>query len=327
MADVVCLGELLIDFVPTTTGVSLGQAETFRKAAGGAPANVAVGLARLGVSSAFLGKVGEDGFGHFLADTLAAADVDVSPLRFHPTVRTTLAFVSLAADGDREFLFYREPGADTLLAPADIDPAHLLGAKVLHYGSISLISEPSRSATLHAIELARSHGVRLSYDPNLREALWPSRDAAREGLMLGLRHAETMKISEEEVVFLSGREDLEGGVRALWHEGLTLVAVTRGAAGSHWFTRDADGAVPGLPVAAIDTTGAGDAFMAGLLAGLLDQPGAIGDKAALDRICRMANASGALATTRRGAIPAMPDRAALAGLMGAEWNTSVISSS
>lgn len=315
MADVVCLGELLIDFVPTTTGVSLGQAETFRKAAGGAPANVAVGLARLGVASAFMGKVGEDGFGRFLADTLAEAGVDVSPLRFDKA-RTALAFVSLAADGDREFLFYRDPGADTLFAPGDIDPGDIAGAKVLHYGSISLIGEPSRSATLHAIELSRSHGVRRSYDPNLREALWPSRDAAKTGMRLGLQHAEIVKISEEEVVFLSGHEDLESGVRALWHDGLALVAVTLGAAGSHWFTSNADGVVPGLPVAAIDTTGAGDAFMAGLLAGLIETPTAIEDGRALDRICRIANAAGALATTRRGAIPAMPDRAAIATLLG-----------
>ena len=315
MADIVCLGELLIDFVPTTTGTTIGQAETFRKAAGGAPANVAVGLARLGVASAFMGKVGEDGFGRFLADTLAQAGVDISPLRFDPA-RTALAFVSLAADGDREFLFYRQPGADTLFAPADIDRAAIAGAKVLHYGSISLITEPSRSATLRAIELAQAHGVRLSYDPNLREALWPGRAAAREGLLLGLRSAEIMKISEEEVLFLSGREELEEGVRALWHDRLALVTVTRGAAGSHWFTRGADGAVPGLPVAAIDTTGAGDAFMAGLLAGLLDLfPDPYGDGAALDRVCRTANAAGALATTKRGAIPAMPDRAELARLL------------
>lgn len=314
MADVVCLGELLIDFVPTTTGVSLAEAETFRKAAGGAPANVAVGLARLGVASAFMGKVGEDGFGHFLADTLAAFGVDVSPLRFDKA-RTALAFVSLAADGDREFLFYRDPGADTLFAPEDIDPATISGAKTLHYGSISLITEPSRTATLHAIDLARQHGVRRSYDPNLREALWPGRAAARDGLTLGLKHAEIIKISEEEVYFLSGREDLESGVRALWHDDLMLVAVTLGSLGSRWFTRDADGVVPGFQVAAIDATGAGDAFMAGLLAGLHNEPGAIGDKAALDRICRSANASGALATTKRGAIPAMPDRAALSLLL------------
>jgi len=316
VAEVICLGELLIDFVPTVTGVGLAGAETFRKAAGGAPANVAVGLARLGVSSAFLGMVGEDGFGHFLADTLREAGVDVGQLRFTKASRTALAFVSLAADGDREFLFYRDPGADTLLSPDDISAEDIASAKMLHYGSISLIGEPSASATMHAVALARRLGVRRSYDPNLREALWPGREAARAGLRRGLQEAEIVKISEEEVSFLSGRDEIEAGVRALWHDELLLVAVTRGRAGSCWFTRDSSGAMPGFTVAAIDATGAGDAFMAGLLAGLIERPAAFDYPVALNQICLSANAAGALATTIRGAIPAMPDRAAVAALMG-----------
>lgn len=316
MADVICLGEVLIDFVPTVTGLGLADADTFRKAAGGAPANVAVGLARLGVASAFLGMVGEDGFGRFLVDTLQAAGVDTGPLRFTAAARTALAFVSLAEDGDREFLFYREPGADTLLAPGDVAASDIAQAKLLHFGSISLIAEPSASATLHAVGLARQLGVRRSYDPNLREALWPGAEAARAGLLRGLREAEIVKISEEEVRFLTGRDELEAGVRALWHDELSLVAVTQGRAGSRWFTREASGSAPGFAVAAVDATGAGDAFMAGLLAGLIERPGAVGDGAALERICRYANACGALATTVRGAIPAMPDRDSVARLMG-----------
>ena len=211
LVDVVCLGEMLIDFVPTVTGVGLDGANTFRKAAGGAPANVAVGVARLGGSSAFMGKVGEDGFGRFLADTLAQAGVDIGPLLFAPGAPTSLAFVSLAPDGDREFLFYRHAAADTLFAPEEVDEAAIRGCKVLHYGSISLIAEPCRSATLHAIELARQHGVRRSYDPNLRLALWPDAAAAREGMRLGLRHAEIVKIGVEEVEFLTGETDVARG--------------------------------------------------------------------------------------------------------------------
>lgn len=315
MADVVCLGELLIDFVPTVTGIGLADAETFRKAAGGAPANVAVGLSRLGVSSAFMGMVGEDGFGHFLADTLARDGVDVAPLRFTKRASTALAFVSLAPDGDREFLFYRDPGADSLFAPEDVDEASIAGAKLLHYGSISMIAEPARSATLHAIGLARAHGVRRSYDPNLREPLWPGREDARAGLLLGFEHAEIVKISEEEVRFLSGRTDAEAGVRALWHDGLALVTVTYGKHGCRWFTQDKSGAVPGFTVAAVDATGAGDAFMAGLLTGLLETRDPVLSEASLDRICRFANAAGAIATTSRGAIPALPSRAALDRLL------------
>ena len=315
MAEIVCTGELLIDFVPTVTGVGLEGAETFRKAAGGAPANVAVGVARLGVTSAFMGKVGEDGFGHFLADTLAGAGVDTGPLLFAAGAPTSLAFVSLAADGDREFLFYRHTAADTLFAPEEVDEAAISGCKVLHYGSISLIGEPSRSATLHAIERARQHGARRSYDPNLRLALWPDAAAARAGLLLGLRQAEIMKIGAEEVEFLTGEADVERGVRSLWHDEMLLVAVTAGKAGCTWFTREASGVVPGYAVAAVDTTGAGDAFTAGLLAEWVRTPEPLADRATLDRICRVANAAGAVTTTSRGAIPSLPDRAAVDRLM------------
>ena len=315
MAEIVCVGELLIDFVPAAAGLGLDTAETFRKAAGGAPANVAVGLSRLGVASAFMGKVGEDKFGHFLADTLADAGVDVSSLLFEPGAPTSLAFVSLAADGDRSFLFYRHRAADILFAPEDVDEAALSRCKVLHYGSISLIEDPCRSATLHAIERARDLGVRRSYDPNLRLALWPDPAAAKAGLLLGLQHAEIMKISEEEVEFLTGETDMARGVRALWHDEMCLVAVTLGAQGCRWFTRDKEGMVPGYEVDAIDTTGAGDAFMAGLLAEWLRQGQPIEDELALDGVFRLANAAGAATTTSPGAIPSLPDREAVHRIM------------
>lgn len=314
MADVVCLGELLIDFVPTVTGTDLRGAETFRKAAGGAPANVAVGLARLGVPTAFLGKVGEDGFGHFLAGTLAEAGVNTASLRFDGAARTALAFVSLAANGERDFLFYRQPSADMLYTPEEVDEAAIARARVLHIGSISLIAEPARAATLHAVALARKHGLRVSYDPNLRLPLWPGAEAAREGLRLGLREAEIVKIGEEEVEFLTGERDPLAGARALWHDRMILMAVTRGASGCLWLTREAQGEVPGFAVEPVDTTGAGDAFTAGLLAGLLDQglaPGALSQPGVLDSLCRFANAMGALTTTARGAIPSIPGRNAV----------------
>ena len=317
MADVVCLGELLIDFVPLETGSDLRGADAFRKAAGGAPANVAVGLARLGVSSAFMGQVGRDGFGRFLADTLAASGVDVSPLRATAAAPTMLAFVSLAADGEREFLFYRSPSADMLFAPEDVDEAALAAAKVLHVGSISLIAEPSRSATLHAIALARRHGVRVSYDPNLRLALWPDAEAARAGLRLGLRHAEIVKIGADEVQFLTASTDPVAGARALWHEGIVLMAVTRGGDGCVWLTRDAQGELPGFAVPAVDTTGAGDAFMAGLLAGVLDHLDGTPDPDRVGAACRFGNAMGALTTTARGAIPSIPGRPAVEAFLAA----------
>ncbi|WP_145135111.1 PfkB family carbohydrate kinase [Roseomonas gilardii] len=310
MADVVCLGELLIDFVPTVTGTDLRGVEAFRKAAGGAPANVAVGLARLGISAAFLGKVGDDSFGHFLAGTLAEAGVDIASLRYDGGARTALAFVSLAANGERDFLFYRHPSADILYEPGEVDEAAIARARILHFGSISLIAEPARSATLHAVALAKRHGLRVSYDPNLRLPLWPDAAAAREGMLLGLRAAQIVKIGEEEVEFLTGLSDPVAGARALWHDDLTLMAVTRGAAGCLWFTRGEQGHVPGFVVETVDTTGAGDAFAAGLLAALIDQPGML-DGVSLASACRFANAMGALTATSRGAIPSIPDRQAV----------------
>jgi fructokinase len=306
MADVVCLGELLIDFVPTVTGTSLIEAPAFKKAPGGAPANVAVGLARLGVASAFMGKVGDDPFGRFLAQTLAEAGVDTAPLCFTDQARTALAFVSLRADGEREFMFYRHPSADMLFTPDEVDEGALRAAKALHYGSISLISEPSRSATLHAIAIARGAGCLISCDPNLRLALWPDAEAARSGLQLAMREAELIKISDEELRFLTGSDDPAEARRQLWHDRLEVMVVTLGATGCVYFTPGHDGVVAGFSVQAIDATGAGDGFVAGLLQGLARDRAAARDTQRLREICRLACAVGALTTTERGAIPALP---------------------
>jgi len=306
MTEAITLGELLIDFVPTVSGVTLIEAPAFQKAPGGAPANVAAGLARLGVSVGFMGKVGDDAFGHFLAQTLADVGVEVSALRFSPGARTALAFVSLRADGEREFMFYRHPSADMLYTPAEVDVGYIRQARLLHYGSISLIAEPSRSATLRAVETAREAGLLLSYDPNLRLNLWPDAQAARQGILLGWPLAQVIKVSEEEAAFLAGTGDVEAAARRLWHPELRLLVVTLGRNGCHYFTPQFSGHVPGFAVEAVDTTGAGDGFVAGLLKGLLEQPAAFDNQAMLRDICRYANAVGAITTTRRGAIPALP---------------------
>src|SRR5918999_4614042 len=306
MADVVCIGELLIDFVPTITPTTLVSAPAFKKAPGGAPANVAVGLARLGVQSAFMGKVGDDPFGHFLVETLAGAGVDVAPVRYSREARTALAFVSLRADGDREFMFYRHPSADMLFEPVELDAQAIQGAKLLHYGTISLISEPSRSATLRAIELAREAGCIVSCDPNLRLALWPDRHAAREGLLEAIAQTQVVKLSDDELRFLTGSDNPAVAKEELWHDRLELMVVTMGAAGCVYFTSDFSGVVLGFGVEAIDATGAGDGFVAGLLHGLLADWDGRKDEACVRSICRTANAVGALATTERGAIPALP---------------------
>jgi fructokinase len=315
MAEVVCMGELLIDFVSTESGVSLVDAPAFKKAAGGAPANVAVGLSRLGVSSAFMGKVGDDEFGRFLAQTLDENGVDTTPLVFSKDARTALAFVSLTADGERDFMFYRHPSADMLFESVEVDTNAIRRAKLFHYGSISLIGDPSRSATLHAVEVAQEAGLVISYDPNLRLPLWPAEEAARKGMMLGWEHAQIIKASAEELRFLTGEGDLARSVKQLWHPALWLLVVTIGRNGCHYFTEKADHRVTGFQVDAIDTTGAGDGFVAGMLMGLVRRPDVWKDKAALEDVLVFANAVGALTTTKRGAIPALPTLSAVSELI------------
>jgi fructokinase len=307
MPDVICLGELLIDFVPTVTGTDLISAPEFKKAAGGAPANVAVGLQQLGINAGFMGKVGDDAFGHFLIKALTDKGVDTASVQYTDEARTGLAFVSLKADGDREFMFYRHPSADMLLCPSEIDDEVIKAAKVFHYGSITLIDEPVRSATLHAIDVAADAGCLISYDPNLRLALWPDEASAKAGLLLGLAKANIVKISEEEVEFLTGINDLEEGKNKLWHDSLQLMVITRGSKGCCYYTTKYQGEVESFNVKAVDTTGAGDGFVAGLLQGILKDPESLNNQASLQALCRFANAVGAITTTERGGIPSLPN--------------------
>lgn len=311
------LGELLIDFVPDQKGVSLAEARSFSKQPGGAPANVAVGLSRLGVRSGFLGKVGDDPFGRYLVDVLAADGVDVSQVKTDPEARTALAFVALTDAGDRDFMFYRHPSADMRHRPDEIDADYVAGARMLHVGSISLIQEPSRSATLRALDIAAEAGSLVSYDPNLRLPLWPSVQAAKDGIRSIWRKANVIKISDDELEFLTGSRDISAA-RTLRHDRLRLLVITRGGAGVSYMTPKAEGDVPGFKVDTIDTTGAGDAFMAALLAGLSAAPGVDEDAVALEELMRRANAYGALTTTRAGAIQGMPSATELQAFLERE---------
>ena len=299
---IVSFGELLIDFVALETGVSVGDASGFEKKPGGAPANVAVAVAKLGQPSAFLGQVGDDPFGHHLDSVLRAEGVDTRGLRFSSAARTALAFVSLRADGERSFVFYRQPSADMLMTPEDVALDVIDGQDIFHFGSITLISEPSRSATLAAVNYARERGLTISYDPNLRLSLWEDEATARAGLLSGLADAHSVKVSDEELEFLTGERDAS----ALWRDGMRWIVVTHGAKGATLYTRDAIIYAPGFSVSAVDTTGAGDGFVAGLLVGLVERGMA---HAMLPEILRFACAVGAITTTARGAIPALPTRA------------------
>ena len=308
MSDVICLGELLIDFAPTQSGVSLQAVEGFKKLPGGAPANVAVGLKRFGVDSAFMGKVGNDAFGHFLAETLEREGVDTGSLHFSDEARTALAFIALGEDGEREFMFYCHPSADMLLRPEEIDVAAIRAAKLIQFGSLSLRPVPVREATLHALDAAREAGCLISYDPNLRLSLWSDEQAARDGLLLGLAQADIVKISEDELEFLTGNKDLEASPGEIGHQGLRLLVVTRGKRGCWFWTPAASGEVASFEIESVDTTGAGDGFVAGLLQGIAGNPAVLEQPDAIRALCRFANAAGALTATATGAIPALPDR-------------------
>ncbi|XP_061361097.1 probable fructokinase-7 [Gastrolobium bilobum] len=311
---VVCFGEMLIDFVPTVGGVSLAEAPAFKKAPGGAPANVAVGISRLGGSSAFIGKVGADEFGYMLTDILKQNNVDTSGMRFDSNARTALAFVTLRADGEREFLFFRNPSADMLLHESELDKNLIKQARIFHYGSISLIDEPCKSAHLAAMNIAKNSGCILSYDPNLRLALWPSAEAARKGIMSIWDQADVIKISEDEITFLTGGDDPYDDnvvLKKLFHPNLKLLIVTEGSEGCRYYTQEFRGRVAGVKVKPIDTTGAGDAFVSGILYSIASDQSILKDEKRLRMALYFANICGAITVTERGAIPALPTKEAV----------------
>ena len=306
---VVCLGEILIDFVARESGVSVGEAASFQRAMGGAPANVAVGVARLGGSAAFIGCVGDDPFGQFLAAALRSEGVAASGLQTTAAARTTLAFVSLDATGERSFIFFRQPGADLQLAAAELDQALLARARIFHYGSFSLSGEPAAKATRAALSRARATGALISFDPNLRLHLWPNATAARQAILPLIDQADLLKLSAEELPILAA----DGEARSLWRDSLQALIVTAGPRGARLITAAGEWELPAFAVPTVDTTGAGDAFVAALLARLLEQPDAL--REAPEETLRFASAAGALATTARGATTAMPDRDAIAALL------------
>lgn len=315
---IVCLGELLIDFVPEVNGQALADVTSFQRAAGGAPANVAAAVAKLGGDARFIGKIGRDPFGDYLVRTLDEVGVHTAVVQTDEA-KTGLAFVSLRADGERDFLFFRDPAADMLLRADEVQAQWLEDAAVYHFGSVSLIAEPCRTATLDAARRAREFGALVSYDPNVRLALWPSADAARAEILAQLPLADVVKVSEEEVEFLLG-VDATTGAQQLLQRGPKMIIITLGPGGCRVVTARQDVVIPGTPVAAVDTTGAGDSFVGGMLYQLVSlgaTPATIVDvlaeTGAAEQVFAFANRVGAITTTRRGAIPALPTLAEVQG--------------
>ena len=307
MPKALCIGELLIDFVSTTPDVTLAEAPGFVKAPGGAPANVAVGLAKLGVDAGFIGKVGADPFGDFLTETLQQNNVDTTYLIAGETSRTTLAFVATRSDGMKDITFYRHPGADIQLSPDEIDVDYIHSTELFHYGSVSLSHSPTREATLKAIQCAKSTGAFISYDPNLRLMLWGNADDAKHWIWEVMSHADVVKISEEEWEFVTGDIELKQGIERILGLGVKLLVVTLGERGCYYTNGNVEGSVDGFAVEVVDTLGAGDAFVAAMLTQLMTHANIESlEKDKFDAIMQYANAAGALATQKVGVIPALP---------------------
>ena len=304
--DVVALGELLIDFTPA--GLSSAGMRLFEQNPGGAPANMLTAVSRVGLKTAFIGKIGADMHGDFLRSALDSVSIDTSGLITDPSVFTTLAFVSLSITGERAFSFARKPGADTRLSIDEINKDILSDTKIFHVGSLSLTDEPSRSATFEAVKLAKEAGAIISYDPNYREPLWDNVDKAMEMMRLMSEFADIMKISDEETSLLTPyKEPLEAG-KYLVERGRKLVVVTLGEKGALVVSKAGYVEVPGFKSNVVDTTGAGDSFWGGLLARFLSENmdlDNISSKQMYD-IARFGNAVASLCVEKRGGIVSIP---------------------
>ena len=312
MADILSMGELLIDFTP------VGQTEDgrllFARNPGGAPANVAVQAKRAGVSAGFLGRVGKDMFGDFLVSTLKDCGVETQGLSQDPDYATTLAFVQLNDQGDRDFSFYRNPGADTRLSFEGTDLSLLDNCKLLCFGSLLMTAEPSRSAVEQLVDYARKQGKITAYDPNWRPPLWKGREEEGIARMKSLiPKADIMKVSDEELALLTGKDSVEEGAWALLEQGVSLVVVTMGPKGCRAYTPGNTLEKNTYDTHVKDTTGSGDSFFGALLAKIVlsgKRPAQLSQEELADFV-DFANAAGAVCATKTGAIPALPETEAI----------------
>lgn len=303
--DVIALGELLIDF--TMNGQSEQGNNMFEACPGGAPCNVLALLNKMGKKTAFIGKVGKDQFGALLRDTITEAGIDASNLMVDENVNTTLAFVHTFPDGDREFSFYRNPGADMMLTADEVNPEVVKDTKVFHFGTLSMTHEGVREATKKAVEIAKANGCLVSFDPNLRPPLWRSLDLAKEQMEYGFGKCDILKISDNEIQFVSGKEDYDEGIAYLQETyNIPLILLTMGKDGSRAYYKGMRVERPGFSVKAIETTGAGDTFCGSSLNYLVDHDFENLTEEQLGEMLTFANAAAALVTTKKGAIKAMP---------------------
>jgi fructokinase len=314
--DVTALGELLIDF--TENGLSSQGNYLLEANPGGAPCNVLAMLAKLGKKTAFIGKVGDDFLGRHLKDVVEAVGIDTRNLLLDDQVHTTLAFVHTYPDGDRDFSFYRNPGADMNLRAQEVDGELIAQSKIFHFGSLSLTHPGVREATKKALAIAKEQGCLISYDPNLRPPLWNTLEEAKEQIAFGMTQCDIMKISDNEIQWFTGEEDYDAGIRILqetYHIPLILLSMGRDGSRAYYKGMKVEVA-PFLQENTIETTGAGDTFCACVLGYVLDHGLDALTEQDLQAMLRYANAAASLITTRKGALRVMPSREDVAQLLG-----------
>lgn len=312
--DVIAMGELLIDF--TMNGQSEQGNNLFEACPGGAPCNVLALLNKMGKKTAFFGKVGKDQFGTLLRGTLDEAGIDTSHLLTDDEVNTTLAFVHTFPDGDRAFSFYRNPGADMMLTEDEVDTEFISQAKIFHFGTLSMTHDGVRAATKKAVKAAKESGALISFDPNLREPLWSSLELAKEQMEYGFGQCDILKISDNEIQFVSGMEDYDDGIRYLQEKyHIPLILLTMGKNGSRAYYKDMRVEQSGFSVKTIETTGAGDTFGGSTLNYLLEHDFDNLTEDQLGELLTFANAAAAIVTTRKGAVRAMPEKAEVEALI------------
>ena len=304
--DVTAMGEMLIDF--TLNGQSEQGNNLFEACPGGAPCNVLAMLNKLGRKTAFIGKVGEDQFGRLLKGTIDELGIETKGLILDKEIHTTLAFVHTFPDGDREFSFYRKPGADMMLTEDEVDYDLIRQSRIFHFGTLSMTDEPVRSATKKALEVAKEAGCLITFDPNLRPPLWNSLDEAKKQMEYGFQYCYMMKISDNEIQFVSGKEDYDEGIRYLQDKyNIPLIFLTMGKDGSRAYYKDMRVERKGFQVKAIETTGAGDTFCGCSIHGLLTHGLEGLTEENLGDMLTYANAGAALITMKKGAIRSMPE--------------------
>lgn len=308
MGKVFTIGEALIDFIPNEKGIELKAVSGFRKAPGGAPANVSAAVSKLGGNSAFIGKLGKDAFGDFLIDTLKDVKVDTNYITRTGRANTGLAFVALREDGEREFSFYRNPSADMLLSKDDIKKDWFSRGDILHFCSVDLIEAPVKYAHVQAIEYIKEVGGLVSFDPNIRKSLWDDLDIYKKIINEFIPYADIVKVSDDELEFITGLNNEKEAVRKLFVGDVKLVLLTRGKDGVTVFYKDLELTVEGFNVIVEDTTGAGDSFIGSFLYQVSKEIGLIDtlNSEMIKEMVTFSNAVAAITTTRKGAISALP---------------------